>query len=62
LGEQLKFYFNAGLPAAGTKKTAKKLQFSMRNSVLGLILAIVGKNTALRAPRIPNSGMGNPNL
>jgi hypothetical protein len=48
----------SGLGSAGTKKLA----FSMRNPVLGRILAILGKNTALRAVSNPNSSMENPNL
>jgi hypothetical protein len=44
----------SGLPAAGTKKISKKAAFSMRNPVFGLILAILGINTAsgLAAPLI----------
>jgi hypothetical protein len=40
----------------------KKVAISVRNPVLGLILANLCKNTAFRATRTPNSGMGNPNL
>jgi hypothetical protein len=40
----------------------KKVAISVRNPILGLILSILGKNTALRTPRTPNSGMENPNL
>jgi hypothetical protein len=34
----------------------------MRNPVLGLILALLGKNIALRATIAPNSDMENLNL
>jgi hypothetical protein len=34
----------------------------MRNPVLGLILAFLGKNAALRAVSTPNSNMENPIL
>jgi hypothetical protein len=34
----------------------------MRNPALGLILANLGKNTALQAVSTPNSGTGNLNL
>ena len=44
------------------EKISKKVTISMINPVLGLILAILGKNIALRAPTTPNSSMGNPIL
>jgi hypothetical protein len=40
----------------------KKGQISMRNLVLGFILAILGRNIVLLAPRTSNSGMENPIL
>jgi hypothetical protein len=46
----------------GSQLQGEKIAISVRNPVLGLILAILDKNTALRAPITPNSGMGNPNL
>jgi hypothetical protein len=45
----------AGLPAAGRKKNCKKVAISVRNPVLGLSLAFLGKITTLRAPITPNS-------